>query len=89
MEIAKTIKHLRKSAKMTQCELALKSNVTQAYISMIENGNKGAPLYTLEQIAIALDLNVDVIYALSIQSNGNTEVEYGKNLILKGLNHGT
>lgn len=51
-----TIKAIRKQKSMTQEELANKSNLSQSYISEIENNKTSPTLDCLESIASALDV---------------------------------
>ena len=44
----------RQAAKLTQEELAKKSDLSTSYISMLERGQRSPPLDTLEQLAKAL-----------------------------------
>ena len=50
------IKIYRKRENLTQKELAIKCNLTQAYISILENNLESPTLRTLEIIAKALDI---------------------------------
>ena len=53
-EVAKRIKKLREEVKMTQKVLAEKAGLSEQMISLIETGNRGMSLYSLNNIAGAL-----------------------------------
>ena len=59
--IAANIKHLRKEAKLTQAELAERSNYSHEFIRRIEapNGKKYFSINTLVRLADALDIKVE------------------------------
>lgn len=59
--IAANIKEYRKEAKITQAELAERSNYSHEFIRRIEapNGKKYFSVDTLVKIADALDINVE------------------------------
>lgn len=59
--IAANIKEKRKEAKITQAELAERSNYSHEFIRRIEapNGKKYFSVNTLVKIADALDINVE------------------------------
>lgn len=55
----KNLKTLRRSKKLTQKQLAQKSEVSQAYINELENGKKTNPsIVVLVKIASALEVPV-------------------------------
>lgn len=56
--IGPTIRKARENSEMTQAELARNAGVSISYISMIERGERNAPIETLASIAWALDLDV-------------------------------
>lgn len=49
--LGRKIEEARKVAKLTQIELANKANITQGYLSKVENGTKGAPQELVQKIA--------------------------------------
>lgn len=60
--IGERVKNLRKVKGLTQQELAEKTNLSQSYISAIEQEAKIPTLYTLDQIAKVLGVDsVDLI----------------------------
>jgi transcriptional regulator with XRE-family HTH domain len=58
------LKELREYARMTQAELALKSDVHINMISDYENNRSTPTIYTLWRLALALDRKVDEIYSV-------------------------
>ncbi len=48
---------LRRHASLSQQELALKAHVSVSYVSMLERGQRTAPLSTIEALAKALRTN--------------------------------
>lgn len=69
--IATNIRNYRKEAKMTQGELALKSNYSHEYIRRIEapNSKKYISINTLVKLAEALEIDVELL--LKGISNGD------------------
>lgn len=60
--IGERVKNLRKINGLTQQELAEKTNLSQSYISAIEQGAKVPTLFTLDQIAKVLGVDsIDLI----------------------------
>lgn len=61
MEIKKkfgtNLRDLRKSANISQEELALRLNADQAYVSRIEAGQMNVTLETIEEISKALNIS--------------------------------
>ncbi len=58
------VKYLRKIKGLTQQDLAEKTNLSQSYISAIEQGAKVPTLFTLDQIAKVLEVDsLDLIAA--------------------------
>lgn len=61
MSIGERIKQLRKSNKLTQKELAEKSNISRSYLADIEKDRYNASLETLKSIAESLSTNISDI----------------------------
>ncbi|MGV3152689.1 helix-turn-helix domain-containing protein [Sarcina ventriculi] len=61
------IKIYRKRKNLTQRQLAIKCNLTQGYISLLENNLESPTLRTLELIANAL--NVCILELIDLNSN--------------------
>ena len=91
MNIGKTIKELRNEQGITQVELALKSKITQAALSAIENGKRPGTT-TLKNLCNSLNVPEALLYALSMELSDvkeSQEVLYSqlfpviKDLVLK------
>jgi len=52
------LKHLREERKLSQEELALKSNLDRTYIGRIERTERNPTLKVLYKLAIALDMSL-------------------------------
>ncbi len=61
MELARTVRDLRKSKKMSQASLADLAGTKQATISGIENDTANVELATLRSVCAALDAEVVII----------------------------
>ena len=66
MKIGNTIKKLRKSKGMNQSEFAEKCDITQAYLSQIENNKREISITCLKNISDFLEIPASVILFLSI-----------------------
>ena len=51
---AKNLKKTRELKKWSQNKLATRAKISVSYVSMLERGNRSAPLNTVEQVAKAL-----------------------------------
>jgi putative transcriptional regulator len=52
-----SLKYFRRRAKLTQCQLAKKTGLSQAYINELENGRKSNPsFFVLAKLANALEI---------------------------------
>jgi XRE family transcriptional regulator, regulator of sulfur utilization len=69
MNIGTTITSLRKSKSITQGDLAKDSNITQAYLSQIENNKKEPNLSTLKDISTSLGVPLPVIFFMSLEQS--------------------
>lgn len=61
--VGRKIKEIRKSKRLTQEELAFKSNISLPFISQIETGVKRASLETFYKLARALDVELGVFFS--------------------------
>jgi transcriptional regulator with XRE-family HTH domain len=68
MDLGKTIKTLRKQKDMTQDAFAEKCEITQTYLSQIENNQKEPNLSILKKISEKLDVPLPIIFYLSMNS---------------------
>ena len=59
--IGKRIAELRKERKLSQVDLALKAGLDKGHIARIELGRYSVGLDTLQKIADALDVKIDLI----------------------------
>ncbi len=57
------LKHEREKQKLSQLELAFKSNVSQNMIAYIETGKRTPTLSTLIKLCNALNINPSVLFA--------------------------
>lgn len=91
MTTGKFIKEQRLKKGMTQEELASKTDVSARTIQRIENGEVDPRAYTLQNIAIALELDFEVLNQFNFPAT--PETESGEDLIwlpilhLSGLLH--
>ena len=66
MNIGNTIKELRRKKGLKQGELANKSDITQAYLSKIENNVKEPTITLLKNIACSLDVPLPILFFHSL-----------------------
>ncbi len=66
MNLGLTIKNKRKDLGLTQQEFASKCDITQTYLSQIENNNKEPNLSTLKVISYNLGIPLPILFYLSI-----------------------
>jgi transcriptional regulator with XRE-family HTH domain len=66
MNLGKAIKELRKSEGLSQQELSVAANITQAALSQIENGKRPGSA-TLNKLSKALKVPVSLIYVLGME----------------------
>lgn len=59
-QMGQIIRRLRKRKQMTQMDVSGLTNMRQATISKVENGDPGTQLHTLAQILLALNLELVV-----------------------------
>lgn len=82
MNIGQKIKSFRKEHKLTQVELAKKSNISRSYLADIENDRYNASLDTLKSIATALNVNIsELIEDENYKENKSTETDKNKEQI--------
>jgi transcriptional regulator with XRE-family HTH domain len=69
MEIKKrfglAVKEQRKQLNVSQEELAMRIGADQAYVSRIEAGQMNVTLETVEQVAVALGVDVAALFAVN------------------------
>lgn len=69
MSIGERIKSLRKQNKLTQVELAKKSNISRSYLADIENDRYNPSLETLKALSNSLNVNLSDIVSDNNESN--------------------
>jgi transcriptional regulator with XRE-family HTH domain len=67
MKIGKTIRDLREKRNISQNDLSKKCNITQSYLSLVENDKKEVSHATLEVICNELKVPAKVIYFFSME----------------------
>ncbi|GAB0481671.1 hypothetical protein KML24007_04170 [Alistipes indistinctus] len=68
MDIGSVIRDFRKKKKISQTQLAKLSNITQTYLSQIENNQKEPTIPTLKAIAEGLSIPLPVLLFMSIEN---------------------
>ncbi|ANH81653.1 hypothetical protein A8C56_12280 [Niabella ginsenosidivorans] len=66
MNLGNTIKNIRKNKGFTQGQFATECNITQTYLSQIENNQKEPNLSVIKTIAEKLDVPLPILFFLSI-----------------------
>jgi transcriptional regulator with XRE-family HTH domain len=62
LQLGKRVKFLRRHSRLTQAQLAEKTDLSVNYISEIENGLASPTLKTLLRLAQALDVEVEELF---------------------------
>lgn len=68
MDIGSVIRDIRKKKKITQTQLAKLSQITQTYLSQIENNQKEPTIPTLKAIADSLSIPLPILLFLSVEN---------------------
>ena len=68
MRLGKTVREIRIRRGFTQKELADETNLSQTYLSLIENGKREPSLSTVESIGNALGIPSEIIAFLSLRA---------------------
>ena len=58
LDVARAVRDMRRSRKLSQRQLAGRMQVPRTYISKIENGKAVPTLSSLERLAVALEINI-------------------------------
>lgn len=66
MNIGEAIETIRKIKRLSQGDLANQANITQSYLSLIENNKKEPNLKTLKTISSSLDIPLPFLLLYSI-----------------------
>lgn len=61
--LGSNIRKHRLAANLSQEELAARMNMDQGYISRLEAGHKNPTVLTIQQIALALDTDIQKLFA--------------------------
>lgn len=69
MNIGEVIKNTRKQRKQTQTEFASSCEITQTYLSQIENNSKEPNLATLKKISANLDIPLPILFYMSLNED--------------------
>lgn len=83
MDLGKTIKRLRKQRNFTQKFFSSKCQITQTYLSQIENNLKDPNLGTLKKIGEALEVPLPIVFYLSLNEE---DVPYEKRKAFEMVN---
>ena len=67
MHIGHVIDNVRRKRGYTQTHLAEKAGITQTFLSLVESGKKEASTKTLESLANALGVPLEVLLLLSLK----------------------
>lgn len=67
MKFGQNFKRIRKRMNMTQEELATKMEISQSYLSDIENGRKNPSIKTVKKLADGLGVSVNELFNDSIK----------------------
>ena len=69
MKIGAAIKSIRVKIDMPQYDLAKKSNLSQASLSLVENGLKAPRQSTIDSICAALEIPESILYVLAMEES--------------------
>lgn len=75
MKLGQTISNIRKKKGLKQDELAGRSNISQTYLSQIENDKKTPNINTLKIISNVLNVPMPIIFFLSLDKDDIPEVK--------------
>ncbi|MBT1687396.1 helix-turn-helix domain-containing protein [Dawidia soli] len=67
MDLGKQIQSLRKSKSLTQEDFARECEITQTYLSQIENNQKEPTISVLKKISSVLKVPLPILFYLSIE----------------------
>lgn len=73
MDIGKIIKDVRKKQRISQKDLAILCEISQAYLSQIENNHKEPNLSILKIIAKRLNIPLPILFFMSLDENDISE----------------
>ena len=67
MNIGQTIQLARSKRKLSQAALAKRAGISVSYLSLLERGRRDPPLSTLQRIAAALVMPVEILFFLGAE----------------------
>lgn len=62
-KLGKRIRRIRKEQKLSQEELADKAGIHRTYMGKIERGESNPPVHTVEKIAKALKVSLNMLFS--------------------------
>ena len=67
MNIGQAIQLARSKRKLSQAALAKRAGISVSYLSLLERGRRDPPLSTLQRIAAALAMPVEILFFLGAE----------------------
>ena len=67
MNIGQAIQLARSKRKLSQAALAKRAGISVSYLSLLERGRRDPPLSTIQQIAAALVMPVEILFFLGAE----------------------
>lgn len=67
MNIGQAIQLARSKRKLSQAALAMRAGISVSYLSLLERGRRDPPLSTLQRIAAALVMPVEILFFLGAE----------------------
>ena len=67
MNIGQAIQLARSKRKLSQAALAKRAGISVSYLSLLERGRRDPPLSTLQRIAAALGMPVEILFFLGAE----------------------
>lgn len=61
IKIGQNVQRLRKEEEISQEALAAQCGINRSYLSEIENGKRNTTILNLHRIAVALDINLEIL----------------------------
>jgi transcriptional regulator with XRE-family HTH domain len=67
MNIGNAIQLARTKRKLTQIQLAKRAGISVSYLSLLERSRRDPPLSTLEKVAAALNMPLEILFFLGAE----------------------
>lgn len=67
MNIGNAIQLARTKRKLTQVQLATRAGISVSYLSLLERSLRDPPLSTLQKIAVALNMPLEILFFLGAE----------------------